>query len=130
MGRRVLIIDDDMKVVVPMIKGSLEAKGHVVAATSEWVEVMPLLKSFNPDVVLVDLRMPGISGEAVAGTIKRFNKTTVVLLHSAAPDTELVDACVRCKADGYVKKGDTGDLFRRLEPGAGSGGFPVLGPPK
>jgi two-component system nitrate/nitrite response regulator NarL len=74
----------------------------------------------EPDVALVDLRMPGLSGADVARAVRaRYPKTRVVIL-SAYDDKEIVQLAVAAGATGYVTKDSTPEeivraVFRAAE---------------
>ena len=62
------------------------------------------MRALAPDVALVDLRMPGISGADVARTVRaRYPGTHVVIL-SAYDDREIVQLAIAAGATGYVSK--------------------------
>ncbi len=112
MGLRILVIDDDTD-FVPALTAFLEECGHQVRLLSNWYEAFLVLKQFDPQVALVDLSMPGIRGEDVAASLKRWSRVHV-LLHSARSPDELVKALAQSKADGIVRKGRPRELVERL----------------
>jgi CheY-like chemotaxis protein len=59
--KRVLLIDDD-PVIGKVYGNKLAAAGYSVQLASDGAEGLAALKSFQPDVVLLDLEMPGVSG--------------------------------------------------------------------
>ena len=67
-----------------------------------------LVAELEPDLVLMDVDMPGIGGIAAAREIKRFSQRTVVLLVSATHPDELPSEATECSADGIIWKGDLG----------------------
>ncbi len=66
---RVLVIDDEAT-IRDLIKGRLERRGHFVATASEGAEAIKLAKSFNAQVAVTDLRMPGLDGFEVLAALK------------------------------------------------------------
>jgi two-component system nitrate/nitrite response regulator NarL len=78
------------------------------------------VRMHEPDVALVDLRMPGLSGADVARAVRaRYPKTRVVIL-SAYDDKEIVQLAVAAGATGYVTKDSTPEeivraVFRAAE---------------
>ena len=62
------------------------------------------MRTYSPDVALVDLRMPGLSGTDVARTVcARYPRTRVVIL-SAYADEEIVQLALQAGATAYVTK--------------------------
>jgi two-component system nitrate/nitrite response regulator NarL len=76
----------------------------VVGVSSNGEGAIDFVRTLAPDVALVDLRMPGISGADVARTVReRYPETRVVIL-SAYDDREIVQLAVEAGATGYVSK--------------------------
>lgn len=72
---RVLVVDDDRDTVATLTT-LLELEGHIVQGVYNGAEVLPAARFFRPDVVVLDLSVPGISGYAVAQAI-RFSFTDI-----------------------------------------------------
>lgn len=68
-GRRVLIADDERD-TVQTLTALLELEGHVVSAVYTGKEVLQTMRIIRPDVLLLDLSLPGLSGYAVAQVIR------------------------------------------------------------
>jgi CheY-like chemotaxis protein len=104
---RVLVVDDS-EPTVRLLKAELEAKGHEVmtANGADAATKIILKKKTRPDLVLLDVNMPGINGEELC----RFIKTNSlfagiqVVFCSAAEEAELQRLVKSCGADGYVRK--------------------------
>jgi DNA-binding NarL/FixJ family response regulator len=76
----------------------------VVAVSSDGEGALDCVRVLAPDVALVDLRMPGISGTDVARAVRaRYPDTRVVIL-SAYDDHEIVELAIEAGATGYVSK--------------------------
>lgn len=79
--------------------------GRVAAATGDGQEVVPLLKEHEPDLLLLDLGLPGLQGLEILKRIDRLDFTvTVVVLSMHAEDAYVVEA-LRHGASAYVLKG-------------------------
>ncbi|MGH8735283.1 MAG: response regulator [Burkholderiales bacterium] len=66
---RILIADDNRDAVLSLVL-LLDDEGHQVHGVHRGDEVMPAIRAFNPDVVLLDIKMPGLSGYDVARQIR------------------------------------------------------------
>src|SRR5690606_16492162 len=88
--RRILIIDDS-EISLEMEKFVLEARGHQVETAMNLVEFDRRLKSFQPELILVDVEMPDIAGNELVQLLKEQVETerTPIVLFSAKPDEEL-----------------------------------------
>jgi DNA-binding NarL/FixJ family response regulator len=60
----------------------------------------------HPDLVLMDVRMPGLDGISATREIKRIRPETVVLLMTTVEPDELRHEAIACSADGIVWKGN------------------------
>ncbi|HEV3009810.1 MAG TPA: response regulator [Burkholderiales bacterium] len=67
---RILVVDDERDMVLTLAT-LLRDEGHLVEGVYTAKEVMPEVKNFDPDVVLVDIALPDGSGYAVAEQIRR-----------------------------------------------------------
>ena len=66
---RILIADDERD-TVNTLRAILESEGHVVQGVLSGSEVLPAARFFRPDVMILDISVPGISGYAVAQAIR------------------------------------------------------------
>lgn len=84
---RVLVIDDDVT-FLELTERRLAREGFVVAVNSEPREVLPLIGSGRYDVVILDLGMPGVSGEKLLTFIRDMPelKKTRVVIHSSVDE--------------------------------------------
>ncbi|MEO8392246.1 MAG: response regulator transcription factor [Chloroflexota bacterium] len=116
-GVRILIADDHPLVRLGL-KTLLEHKGHlkVVAEATTGEEAIQKAQETQPDVAVLDIRMPGLTGiEACRQIIQSVAGCKVILLTAYAED-ELLFAAIRAGAAGYVLKrvGDN-DLLQAIE---------------
>src|SRR5262249_56998515 len=92
-----------------------------VGEAADGVEAVRLAKELEPDVVLMDLLMPGLDGIAATAMIRReLPDTEVVALTSVVEDASVVDA-VRAGAIGYLLKDTDADGLRRAIKAAAAG---------
>lgn len=101
-----ILIADDHSVVRTGLKALLERQGHfrVVAEAATGEEAVEAAKLHRPDVAVMDIRMPGISGiEACRRIAAEVSGCRIIMLTSYAED-ELVMAAIQAGASGYVLK--------------------------
>jgi DNA-binding NarL/FixJ family response regulator len=118
-----LLIADDHAVVRQGLRLFLawDPDLDVVGEASDGVEAVRLAKELEPDVVLMDLLMPGMDGIAATAAIRReLPDTEVVALTSVVEDASVVDA-VRAGAIGYLLKDTDADELRRAIKAAAAG---------
>ncbi|MFO7944588.1 MAG: response regulator transcription factor [Anaerolineales bacterium] len=101
----VLLVDDHSVVRLGMMTLINDQPGmETVGEAGTAPEAVKAVEELNPDVVLMDIRLPGESGITATGEItQRFPDTKVVMLTSYADD-ELIFRAVRAGAKGYVLK--------------------------
>lgn len=101
---RVVAADDHAAYLRATTETLTRAGLRVVGVSSDGEGAIDFVRALSPDVALVDLRMPGISGADVARTIcARYPGTRVVIL-SAYDDSEIVELALAAGATGYVSK--------------------------
>jgi len=121
MKRIRILLADDHSMVRKGLLMQLQQNDQfeVVAQASDGRQAVQLAESENPDVVIMDIVMPGLSGiEATAQIVKKNPKTGVVIFSMHADDTYLSRA-LAAGARGYLlKDGEDVDLARAVEAAA------------
>jgi len=111
---RILVVDDHA-IVREGLKALLELEKDisVVYEAASSMECLEMLDQCCPDVVLLDLKMPGIGGIDVVRLIKQNHPQIKVILLTNYDDEEYVLEAIKVEADGYVLKDvKKGDLIR------------------
>lgn len=118
MSKQRLLIVDDHEVVRLGLKSLLDhsTQFEVVSEAGTAKEALENVARYHPDIVLMDIRLPGASGiEACEEITKSYPETRVVMLTSYAED-EMLFSAIRAGASGYLLKQIGGDdLIRALE---------------
>lgn len=112
--RRVLSERDDLEIVGQAASGS---------------EVLPLVLRSRPDVVLLDIGLPGVDGIECARQIRMHAPDVRILMLTAYGDPESVDAAEHAGADGYILKSVAAVDLPEAIHGSARGGFLVAGFP-
>jgi len=111
---RVLVVEDEQSLREPLVY-LLEKEGYEVLDASDGNAAIDLFRSSNPDIVLLDLMMPGMSGNEVCRVIRQTSNVPVIML--TAKDSE-IDKVVGLEigADDYVTKPySTRELLARMK---------------
>jgi two-component system nitrate/nitrite response regulator NarL len=107
---RIAIVDDHPIVLDGLTKlFSAEADFEVVASGRNGTDVVRMVRKHTPDVLVLDLRMPGKDGIAVLGDLKRHPSSTKVVILTATENDDVLLA-IRLGARGVVLK----DMASRL----------------
>ena len=124
-----LLVADDHPVVRDGIVGmvSSDPEIEVVGEASDGAEAVGLARALEPDVVLMDLRMPGMDGVAAIRELTRLGvPTRVVVLTTYDADADVLPA-IEAGATGYLlKDAPRDDLLRAIR--AAAAGHAVLAP--
>lgn len=121
--KRILIIDDDQSHIFST-KGILEAEGYEMFVQATPLGTTNLVKQLSPDLVLLDVNMPGLSGDRLA-MILRSNETTrsVPIILYSSNDEDALRRTVRDQAlDGYICKGSPSELRAKVKRFLADGG--------
>ncbi len=112
-GGRILLIDDE-EVVLDSCRAILEGSEYEVAAAAGGAEGLELVRTFEPDLVFVDLKMPGIPGMEVIEAIRTFDPNVVCVVFTGfATIAAAVEAMQRGARD-FLPKPFTPDDFRSM----------------
>ncbi len=112
----VLVVDDD-KFVLKMTKDLLEKNGFAVATATNTIGAGYLLKDFNPDLVVLDIMLPGsLSGDRACDTLRAFKPELKIVFYSGIDDNKLVALGKQEKADAVLSKGGrVSELMKIIE---------------
>lgn len=101
-----VMIVDDSEIVLELTSHALRGAGFKVAALSSPLGLTAAIYKERPDVLLVDIDMPALSGIAVTQLVKRNARfsATRVILHSSRSEDEISDALASSGADGFLQK--------------------------
>jgi two-component system response regulator MtrA len=99
---RVLVVDDDAS-LAEMLSIVLEGEGLTTSVVRSGDQVMSEFTSFKPDVVLLDLMLPGLDGMSVCRRIRATSAVPIIML-TAKSDTPDVVRGLEAGADDYITK--------------------------
>jgi len=113
MMSKILVIEDE-KNLRQLYKQDLELDGHTVVTAKSAEEGLRKVETEAPDLVVLDIRMPGMDGLEAMGRILDQHPSIPVLLNTAYSSYQ--DSFLSWGADAYViKSSDTGELRREVE---------------
>jgi two-component system, OmpR family, response regulator len=113
--RRILLVDDDDAHLVST-KGILEDAGFEVFTQRNALGTTNLIKTLQPDLVLLDVNMPGLPGDKLSAIVKSHSATRNVriLYYSSNDEDTLRKAVLETGVDGYVSKGSPAQLRSKI----------------
>src|SRR6478672_10826132 len=120
MNTRVFLVDDH-RLFLSGVQAELATRVDVVGTATEVNEAIGAIRDAQPDVVLVDVHLPGGGGKAIIESVLRTHPDTRFLALSVSDAAEDVIAVIRAGARGYVTKSigpdELADAVRRVHEG-------------
>jgi DNA-binding NtrC family response regulator len=114
MSTKVLIVDDEVEFASTLAE-RLTLRNYDVKAVYHGEDAITAFQSDPPDVVLLDLRMPGIGGLEVLKTIKKIDPTIEVILLTGQPETEGTGEGIPTGLFDYIMKPvNMGELITKI----------------
>lgn len=108
--KTIAVIDDDVH-IGNMLEEILQKEGYKVLRAYSGTEAVYLLSEKKPDLVLLDLMLPGLSGEEV---LKKITGIPVIILSAKIDVQDKVNTLLGGAADYVTKPFDTGELLARI----------------
>ncbi|MBI4186090.1 MAG: response regulator transcription factor [Chloroflexi bacterium] len=101
-GKKVLVVDDDVK-TVELVKLYLSRDGYQVLTAYDGVEALRLARERHPDLIVLDLMLPGIDGLEVCRILRGESDVPVIMLTARTRDEDKLTG-LSLGADDYVTK--------------------------
>lgn len=114
--KKILIVDDEVE-FLKLIKDNLEMRGLEVVTASSGVEAGLELAKAAPNLILMDVKMPGINGLQACEAIKRNPATKdlpIIIVSALADESDIKKAYKAGVADYFVKPVDIEKLVKRI----------------
>jgi YesN/AraC family two-component response regulator len=100
---RVLVVDDEL-FICELLDEYLTLQGYQVNTASNGADAISRFEEHRPHIVLLDIRMPGMSGIELLGKIKQIDGSIKVIMLSAFGDDGIVRDALQMGADHYIQK--------------------------
>ena len=100
---RILIVDDEKNIVSSLI-GILSDEGYEISTTSNGVEALEIIQKDPPDLVLLDIWLPGMDGIEVLKTLKTYNSGVEVLIMSGHGTIDTAVKATKLGAQDFIEK--------------------------
>jgi two-component system, OmpR family, KDP operon response regulator KdpE len=101
-NRRILLVDDEPR-ILDSVRMNLEIEGFEVYEAGNGVEALDKLRRFLPDLVVLDVMMPGMDGFETLRELRRFSTVPVIMLTVKADERDVARG-LELGADDYVAK--------------------------
>ncbi|MDD7464910.1 MAG: MtrAB system response regulator MtrA [Actinomycetaceae bacterium] len=102
MSQKILVVDDDPG-ISEMVAILLESEGYAAITVANGLQVLPIFHAERPDLVLLDVMLPGMDGVSVCRQLRSESDVPIIMM-SAKTDSVDVIAGLEAGADDYVTK--------------------------
>ena len=105
MAKEILIVDDEPNVVMP-IQFLMEQQGYKVMIAERGEDALDLIYQYKPDLVLLDIMLPGIDGYEVCEIIRlnpKYRNVKIIFLTAKGREVEIAKG-LALGADAYITK--------------------------
>ncbi len=99
---RILVVDDEHN-IVDLVRGYLEREGYEVHVAFDGLAALELASELKPDLILLDLMLPGLDGIEVCRRLRQFSDAYVLMLTARAEEVDKIVG-LSVGADDYLTK--------------------------
>lgn len=103
MNRPTILIVEDEASIQRVVRTYLESAGYQVVSSDNGAEALELAHSHHPDLIILDLNLPGMDGMEVAARLRERSDVYILMLTARAEETDRV-AGLKIGADDYLTK--------------------------
>lgn len=111
---RILLVDDQVK-LLKIIKAYLENEGYLVETAQDGREALDLIKEFNPQLLVLDLMLPEISGIEVCQKIRQSSDLPILMLTAKSAEDDKLQGFEYGADDYLVKPFSLHELLARIK---------------
>ena len=106
MEQKTVFVVDDSELILSMATMAIQSAGHQVSALATWEELDKALQSEKPDLILMDINMPEMTGDFALSFFReeRGLNDVPILLYSDIDEGDLTKRALGCGANGYISK--------------------------
>ena len=99
---RILVVDDDPS-ILKFVWANLEARGYKVLLAVDGEAALRIAEKGKPDLIILDIVMPGIDGFAVCRKIREWSSVPILMLSAREGENDK-ETCTACGATDYLTK--------------------------
>jgi DNA-binding response OmpR family regulator len=99
-----IVIVDDSRELLEVLKYFLEEKGYEVQTASKQKDLIPLIRSFSPDVILLDIYLQAEDGRDICKELRKNEETKYLCILMFSASAKALTNYKEYGADGYIEK--------------------------
>lgn len=114
--KKILVVDDDAD-LVKMLKLRIESEGFEFASAEDGEDMLKLVKTYKPDLIILDIMLPNIDGYTALREMRKDDefKDIPVIILTAKEKKAVGDLFALEKVSGFIEKPfETGDLLKKI----------------
>lgn len=113
--KKIMVIDDDEQLLM-ITRELLENEGYDVLTHQYGFGASSAVRASQPDLVLLDINMPALSGEKFAGIVQanEYTKHVPIVFYSSNDEDSLASSVAKHGVRGYICKGNIAELQRKV----------------
>lgn len=112
--RKVMVVDDDVTILIG-VAAFLDAHGYQVIQRSEAIGTTAAITRERPDIIIMDVEMPGLSGDAISALLNKRGDDLCLIFYSSRPQAEIDQLALQTGAHAAIRKGDLRDFMQAFE---------------
>lgn len=128
MSARILLVDDETP-ILDLVRGYLEREGYAVSTVVDGLAAVERVRQETPDVVVLDVMLPGLDGFEVLRQIRTFSDAYVLMLTARGDEVDRIVGLSVGADDYLVKPFSPRELVARIKALLRRPRVPVAGPP-
>ena len=100
---KIMIVDDSTD-LLEVLKFFLEEKGYVVETVTRKADLVPLIRSFSPDLILLDVYLQGEDGRDICNEFRKHEETKYLCVLMFSASAKALSNYKEYGADGFIEK--------------------------
>lgn len=114
MTSEVLLVEDERK-TAEMLRDALISEGINVTWVADGPSAIESMQKTSPDLVILDLKLPGMTGDQVLERIREIDKFVDVVVYTNYQDPPVMQKLINLGVEGYISKGADADLWETVD---------------
>ena len=99
---RILLVDDEKR-IIEVLEAYLEREGYEIHSADNGIDALKKAKALEPDLIILDLMLPDISGEEVCRLVRKESDVPIIMLTAKSAEDDRINGIVM-GADDYLTK--------------------------
>lgn len=99
---KILLVDDEKR-IIEVLEAYLEREGYEIHSADNGIDALKKVKNINPDLIILDLMLPDISGEEVCRLVRKDSDVPILMLTAKSAEDDRINGIV-IGADDYLTK--------------------------